>query len=322
MGNRVSRCEDAPGSPASAPSDVPPSNGAVPELARAAEEQLRQAKGLQYPGEFEQFNAAASNPLMIDPFDGFRLQFHRPLNEKFMLTHTIMMGNTMQLNGVPGGALYQFSAHAQRGEDTICTGIVDMNGVVRGELRNALGSRSSLRISGQFEQTGEQNHLAIDYDLKGSDFSANLKCENGAIFGGAFVHAVTPSIAVGTQLFYQAESGSSVLHYATRYQSKNWVICAKQGMRAWDLSYHRKVNDRTTLAATLTTNPTTLESSTRLGAQFMLKQSRMLCQIDGTGKITSTLECMPMMGIRLALSGEMHHASDHYKFGYGLSIGQ
>ena len=55
MGNRVSRCDDA--APPTPPSSEPTTpDSAVPELARAAEQQLREAKGLQNPGQFDEVN--------------------------------------------------------------------------------------------------------------------------------------------------------------------------------------------------------------------------------------------------------------------------
>ena len=63
----MSRCDEA----APAPPPAAPSAADVPELARAAEEQLRETKGLRNPGQFSDINSAAASALGIDPFDGF-----------------------------------------------------------------------------------------------------------------------------------------------------------------------------------------------------------------------------------------------------------
>jgi hypothetical protein len=312
--SNISRCE-----PSSPPSD----NGELPELVRQAQAAEEEEAGLKNPGQFDDLEGAPRRVLGIDTFDGFRFQFMRPLSQNFMLTHTMMFGNTLQLgDSVPGGTLYQFAAHAVKGEGNVLVGIVDLNGVVRGELRKALGASGNFRMSGQFCEERERNHLSMDYDHVAKDFSVNLKCENGQVLGSSFVHAVTPTIAVGAAMFHFVGQGKSVINYGARYANKEWSFVAKQGMRGYDAWYHRKVNDRVSLACGYTFNPATLESMTNFGAEFNLKQSQFQAHVDATGKISSSLVAMPMMGIRMNLSAEMHHATDHYKFGYGLSVGQ
>lgn len=315
MGSNTSRCEEA-----APPAD---SKGELPELVAQAQAQEEEDAGLKNPGQWDDLEAAPRRVLGIDTFDGLRFQFMQPKSQNFMLTHTMMFGNTLQLGeSVPGGTLYQFAAHAVGGDGQVLVGIVDLNGVVRGELRKALGASGCFRMSGQFCQERDRNHLAIDYDHAGADFSANFKCENGQVLGSSFVHAVTPTIAVGAACYHFLGQGKSVVNFGARYATKDWAFLAKQGMRGYDAWYHRKVNDRVSLACGYNLNPATLESMTNFGAEFNLKQSQFMMHVDATGKISSSLVAMPMMGIRLNLSAEMHHASDHYKFGYGLSIGQ
>jgi hypothetical protein len=55
--------------------------------------------------------------------------------------------------------------------------------------------------------------------------------------------------------------------------------------------------------------------------EYTLKQTKLNFSVDSSLLLRSTLETTVAPGATLQLSGEMMHAKDHYRFGYGLTMG-
>ena len=56
-------------------------------------------------------------------------------------------------------------------------------------------------------------------------------------------------------------------------------------------------------------------------AEFTLKQSKVNLSVDSNLRIKSGLETAVAPGMTLQFSAELHHFTDHYRFGSGLMIG-
>ena len=56
-------------------------------------------------------------------------------------------------------------------------------------------------------------------------------------------------------------------------------------------------------------------------AEFILKQSKLNFAVDSDLMIKSSMETSVMAGMNLQVAAEMQHLNIHYRFGYGMMIG-
>jgi hypothetical protein len=58
-----------------------------------------------------------------------------------------------------------------------------------------------------------------------------------------------------------------------------------------------------------------------VGAEYMLKQSKLHMSVDSNLTIKSALETTVMPGVTIQLCAEEQHPKDAYKFGMGIMMG-
>jgi hypothetical protein len=58
-----------------------------------------------------------------------------------------------------------------------------------------------------------------------------------------------------------------------------------------------------------------------VSAEYLLKQSKLNFSVDSNFFIKSLLETTLSPGTSLQFSAEVMHAKDHYRFGYGITMG-
>jgi len=84
--------------------------------------------------------------------------------------------------------------------------------------------------------------------------------------------------------------------------------------------YHRRVNpNRVHLTSELVVDESNNTQAT-IGAEYILKQSKVQMSIDNSLLLKSTLESQVLPGISMQFSAEMAQAKDHYRFGYSIAI--
>jgi hypothetical protein len=57
-----------------------------------------------------------------------------------------------------------------------------------------------------------------------------------------------------------------------------------------------------------------------LGAEYQLKQSKVHFSVDSDLVLKSVVEVTMSPGSQLQLSSEIHHATDTYRFGFGVNM--
>lgn len=57
-----------------------------------------------------------------------------------------------------------------------------------------------------------------------------------------------------------------------------------------------------------------------LGAEYIMKQSKLHMSIDSNLLVKSALESTVYPGLSINLAAEMAQSKDHYRFGYGVQI--
>ena len=295
--------------------------GELPALVQQAEAQEKARLSLVHPGFYEHAQNELKRVLTPDIFDGCRVEVHKPLGSKFATSHTIWIGSTLIPNGI-----YQFGANAVIGSDlnapdTLLSGRITPDGRLDARWHQNLNKQVTLRIQSQLSSEAEGLPGVIDVDYVGSDFGVNMKCMPGPLFGLSYFQSITNALAMGGEGYYAAEHNKSILSYCARYTTPDWMGIATYGsIGTLHLHYMRKLSDRVKLASELVYNNSNGESTANVGAEFTLRQSRFLTNVDHTGKISSTIEAQLGQGVTMLMSAEGAPARNEFKFGYGLNF--
>lgn len=174
--------------------------------------------------------------------------------------------------------------------------------------------------------------VQLETDYSGSDFTLNLKAMNPSItegpltgmFVGDYLQAVTPRLALGIEAMMQRPSAdegpTTMLAYAARYKSKDWILSGQllQG-GAINTSYWRRLSDRVEAGIDLNLQFAGLSGSSMmgqpgnegvavLGAKYDFRMATFRGQIDSKGKVSCVLEKMVSPPVQLTFAGELDHA--------------
>ncbi|CAN0157354.1 unnamed protein product [Discosporangium mesarthrocarpum] len=67
-------------------------------------------------------------------------------------------------------------------------------------------------------------------------------------------------------------------------------------------------------------------SEMAVGGEFSLRQSKVSASLNSAGKVDSSVEVklgtFPTLPMTLSLTGQLDHAENKSRFGFGLSVGQ
>lgn len=303
-------------------SQLPP-QGELPALVQQAQEQEIERAKLTNPGLYEHAQNEVKRVLSPDIFDGCRFELHKPFGNAFAVSHTMWLGSHM----IPGG-FYQFGANAILGDNaqdppTLLISRISPDGRLDARWHQKLSDKVSMRMQSQLSNDPNASQVVCDFDYRSDDFNGNVKLSNGPLLGVSYIQSITNQLAMGGEGYYHAQHNKSILSYCSRYSTDGWTGIATYGsIGTLQLHYLRKLSDRTRLATEFVYNSTSGESSANVGAEFTLRQSRFLTNIDHTGKISSTLESKITPMVTFLLSAEAVQSQNEFKFGYGLQIGQ
>jgi mitochondrial import receptor subunit TOM40 len=116
------------------------------------------------------------------------------------------------------------------------------------------------------------------------------------------------------------------MQYGARYDAKDWAAFGNFiTVGICDAHFLRRVNDRVNLATELHYDMRDGQSTAQCGAEFTLKQSRFMTNVDDSGKVSSSLESSLGGGAKFLLSATVNHAAENpaekYQFGFGVMFG-
>jgi len=164
----------------------------------------------------------------------------------------------------------------------------------------------------------------VDAEHHGADHSLTFRMTKGPQVYASYLQSITPSLALGGDTLFDFSEGGGVFSLGGKYTGGDWtgVAMLAQYGQICLLQYIKHVSPgRMALVADLVVNPLTLDSQTVLGAEVNMKQSRFVTTVDNGGKISALLESRVVPNaVTLLLSGEVDHAKDEYKFGYGFQL--
>lgn len=260
-------------------------------------------------------------------FEGLRFDFTKGLNQKFSLSHSVIMGPTeipaqsSEIIKIPT-ANYEFGANFIDPK-LMLFGRVLTDGRLNARLKCDLTDSLTLKGNAQLTNEPHMSHGMFNFDYKGSDFRTQVQVGNGALFGASYIQSVTPNLSLGGEAFWAGQHRKSGLGYAARYSTDKMVATgqvASTGMVA--LGYVQKVSEKVSLATDFMYNYTSRDVTASVGYDYILRQCRLRGKVDSNGVTSAFLEERLNMGLNFLLSAEIDHRKKDYKFGFGLTVGE
>ncbi|XP_076957249.1 mitochondrial import receptor subunit TOM40-1-like [Bidens hawaiensis] len=303
-----------------------PAHSPVPEVIKPKKTDYMK---LPCPVPYEEIHREAIMSLKAEHFEGMRFDFIKGLNQRFSVSHSILMGPT-EIPFQSAETIKVPTAHYDFGANFIDPRVIDTfwkvmtNGRVNGGVRCDLSENLTMRANAQLTSEPGMSHGLFNFDYKGSDYRSQLKFGNGALLGASYFQSMTPHLSLGGEVSYDGEHRKSGVGYAARYNMDKMVAVgqvANTGNVA--LSYVQKVSKRyLSLASDLIYSHTLKDITASFGYDYRLHQCRLRGKIDSNGCIYAFLEEKLNVGLKFILSAELDHKKKDYKFGFGLTAGE
>ena len=187
-----------------------------------------------------------------------------------------------------------------------------------------LGDKTLVKMIASLQPNPAKDTFQMDAEHHGTDHSLTFRMTKGPQVYASYLQSITPSLALGGDTLFDFSEGGGVFSLGGKYTGGDWtgVAMLAQYGQICLVQYIKHVSPgRMALVADLVVNPLTLDSQTVLGAEVNMKQSRFVTTVDNGGKISALLESRVVPNaVTLLLSGEVDHAKDEYKFGYGFQL--
>ncbi|KAL1545117.1 mitochondrial import receptor subunit TOM40-1-like [Salvia divinorum] len=305
----------------------PPAVLAAASSSSDAEQPKVDYRNLPCPIPYEEIHREALMSLKPELFEGLRFDFTKGLNQKFSLSHSVMMGPTeipaqsAETIKIPT-ANYEFGANFIDPK-LMLFGRVMTDGRLNARLKCDLTDNLTLKGNAQLTNEPHMSHGMFNFDYKGSDYRTQFQVGNGALLGASYIQSITPNLSLGGEVFWAGQHRKSGIGYAARYNTDKMVATgqvASTGMVA--LSYVQKVSEKVSLATDFMYNYMSGDVTSSVGYDYILRQCRLRGKIDSNGSVSAFLEERLNMGLNFLLSAEIDHRKKDYKFGFGLTVGE
>ncbi|XP_010557551.1 PREDICTED: mitochondrial import receptor subunit TOM40-1-like [Tarenaya hassleriana] len=281
---------------------------------------------LSCPIPYEEIHREALMSLKPELFEGLRFDFTKGLNSKFSLSHSVLMGPT-EVPSQSSETIKIPTAHYEFGANFIdpklmLIGRVMTDGRLNARVKCDLTDKLTMKANAQLTNEPHMSHAMFNFDYMGSDYRTQFQLGNGALFGASYIQSVTPSLALGGEVFWAGQHRKSGIGYAARYETDKMVTTgqvASTGMVA--LSYVQKVSEKVSLATDFMYNYMSRDVTASVGYDYILRQCRLRGKMDSNGVAAAYLEERLNMGLNFILSAELDHKKKDYKFGFGLTVG-
>lgn len=263
-----------------------------------------------------------------DYFEGFRFDMTKPVSPKFMLSHSLYMGNEEHLtqgNQIvkTPDSTYEFGANVidQR---MLLIGRIMSTGHLSARGKYDITDRLSAKFQAQIASEEGASQTMVDVDYRGGDFQTQLKLGNNAFYGWNYLQSVGPRTSLGGEIFWLGQQRKSGVGLAARHEAESGHVttCQVATTRLLSLSYWHKVSEKVYLSADFMWNWGQGEAQAAIGYDYMLNTGRVRGKVDSSGVMSMFLEERFTQGLNLVLSAQVDHARSNHKFGIGLTVGE
>ena len=271
--------------------------------------------------QLETMNHDLINILALPVFEGGSFNFASQISSNNVIRSNFILGS-------PQGSSYTFGLDHIRNHSAILTRLGNGNAQIH--LHKSFTDHFKCKIQSYFSQN---NSIIAIGDLEYADRfrSMQLRASNHGTLGISAAHTIS-NLIIGCECLRLPRSATESQQnisgiFAYKNDRFSWVnkICNKQigTSRQWDFSskYLQKVSDRTSFAGDLSYDVQSRNITSRFGYQYQLNKANISANINSHGTIQSYYEELISPGFKLILSSDINHYNNHYKFGYGITIG-
>jgi hypothetical protein len=252
----------------------------------------------------------------VNTFDGFRLGASKQVNLNTMVSHFYWIGS----QNVPPIYQYRLILPFEDGKLVNISTDVEFSNI-DGEFKVPLDAQSSFKLNLSLPQEGYQ--VAGELELNDESSTTQVSLTNGPSDSNvsvSYMQSVTPFLALGGIGNYSTKSAAITRGFAGTYNDGENMLVTQ-----WDnqfkFLYQRRVNpNRFHLNADVQVDEQG-NSTAALGAEYILKQSRLQMSIDSNIQVRSVVEVNTGQGFQLQFSGDLGHLSGTARFGFGLMVG-
>jgi mitochondrial import receptor subunit TOM40 len=252
----------------SAPAPPPPTPSASP-YTKTETTTKGPSQEVENPGPLEEIHTKCKN-IFPTNFEGARVMLTRGLSNHFQISHTINM-SSITPSGYRFGATYVGTKQISPSEAyPILLGDIDPSGNLNATIIHQLCPRIQAKFGAQVQNSKfTVGQLTMNY--KGSDYTASVTVANPDIIAGSgvmvlhYLQAVTPRLALGSELAYQKGPGIpggeiALLSAAAKYTTENTQISGTLGVSGVHLCYYQKASSQLQIGVELEANPRMQES--------------------------------------------------------------
>ncbi|PWA45243.1 translocase of the outer mitochondrial membrane [Artemisia annua] len=168
----------------------PPPTPANPEAVKKAEKPV-DYMDLPCPIPYEEIHREAMMSLKAENFEGMRIDFTKGLNQKFSLSHSIVMGPTevpaqsADIIKVPT-ANYEFGANFIDPR-LMLFGRILTDGRLSARVKCDLSENLTMKANAQLTNEPHMSHGMFNFDYKGTDYRTQIQLGNGGLVGASYI---------------------------------------------------------------------------------------------------------------------------------------
>lgn len=214
---------------------------------------------------------------------------------------------------------------------------VDPSGNMNANIIHAPSARSRLKLISQImEKRFVSTQMTADY--KGDSWTTSLTLGNPDLVNGSgvgvlhYLKSVTPKLALGAELAYQASPQLPGGHVAVGSLASRLSLDQDASLSATignsgqiHATYWQKCSDQLQMGVELEANLRMKEATATIGYEVELPKADLLVKacVDSDMNVKSVLEKkLKPLPFTLALGGHLNHKESKYMFGCGLIIGE
>jgi len=272
-------------------------------------------------------------------FEGGTLRVNKGLNSHFQVSHTLNLPtNPQSPSGYKFGATYVGTRMLSPTEAfPLLLADIDPSGNMNAQVIHGPTDRTRLKFMSQIvKKKWEGVQMSADY--KGDTWTSSLTLANPDIVNGSgvgvlhYLKSVTPNLALGAELAYQAMPQLPGGHVAVASLASRLSFGEDANLAATignsgqlHASYWQKCSDQLQMGVEFEANLRSKEATATIGYEVDLPKANMLVRasVDSNMNVKSTLEKkLRPLPFSLALCGMLNHQEAKYQFGCGVFIGE
>eukprot|EP00922_Rhytidocystis_sp_ex-Travisia-forbesii_P053151 GHVS01078827.1.p1 GENE.GHVS01078827.1~~GHVS01078827.1.p1 ORF type:complete len:252 (-),score=14.36 GHVS01078827.1:769-1524(-) len=206
-----------------------------------------------------------------------------------------------------------------------------IDGVVNGRMIKRLGKGFEFKANFNSSLSEEsRNMYEMSFDNTGVDWASSMKLawQGTWILNGAFSQVLSPRWQLGGELTWIATNGASIGAIGGRYahgkniftgqlsRQPDFKSAITDNTHGCKFQFVRKVTDRLAMASEFEYSHPDMESSLKLGWEYVFRHARVQGMLDTAGRVSVCAQDFSGFG----MSGTIDYLRSDYKFGFMMHV--